>query len=106
MNTADLLREKTRLEGVIEDAKTAKTKIATIERMLVLYGDDTPAAQRTNGSGNNGGKRRVFTEAEKQKFSKQAIAARKRDETWGSIEDRLGVRMSVLRSWIAAGYGK
>lgn len=42
MNTADVLKERERLVAIMAEGRTARAKIALINRLLVLYGDNVP----------------------------------------------------------------
>lgn len=44
MNTGELLRERDRLLGVIEEAKTAKVKLKQLNVLIAMYGDDEKVA--------------------------------------------------------------
>lgn len=48
MNVGELLRERDRLQAVIEEAKTARFKLTQVNKLIALYGDDSTAAT-TNG---------------------------------------------------------
>lgn len=40
MNVGELLRERDRLLSVIEEAKTARSKLLQLNRVITMYGDD------------------------------------------------------------------
>ena len=44
MNVGELLRERDRLLGVIEEAKTARAKLRQLNIVIALYGDDDKVA--------------------------------------------------------------
>jgi hypothetical protein len=48
MNVGELLRERDRLLSIIEEAKTAKTKLRQLNTLIALYGDDEKVS--TNGT--------------------------------------------------------
>lgn len=46
MNVGELLRERERLQGVIDEAKTARFKLKQVNVLIALYGD----GEATNGA--------------------------------------------------------
>ena len=40
MNVGELLKERDRLQGVIQEAKTARYKLKAVNGLIAMYGDD------------------------------------------------------------------
>jgi hypothetical protein len=58
MNVGELLRERDRLLGVIEEAKSARSKLKQINVLVALYGtvQDGPKSENGDGPRTPGGK--------------------------------------------------
>ena len=50
MNVGELLRERDRLLGVMEEAKSARAKLKQVNVLIALYGTAADAAVVSNGS--------------------------------------------------------
>lgn len=50
MNVGEMLRERDRLLGVIDEAKTARVKLKQLNVLIALYGDGAAVEPGTNGA--------------------------------------------------------
>lgn len=97
INVGDLLREKERLQGVIEEAKIARSRIKQINVLVTMYGDAenvpvaTPVQAKYVKCPKCGKevKQRGLTVHDKQMHGKMTAAQRKARAAKGHAANRL-----------------